>query len=134
MKTKKGSKDVEDSEDSDVDDLDDEEVSLGSMDEEDFGDELEEEGGMFMEANEGGDDEDEGRLCRTNDVTSCLMVLGFVTAKKLKMLTYVWSRDLRLKWINVPSLFQFQNWMMMMMVSTNLHPVASGVVTEIFKI
>lgn len=61
MKSKKGSKDAEDSDDSDVDDLDNEEVSLGSMDEEDFGDELEEEGGMFMETDEGGDDEDEGQ-------------------------------------------------------------------------
>lgn len=62
MKSKKGKKDAEESDDSDVDDLDDEEVSLGSMDEEDFGDELEEEGGMFMDTNEGGDDdEDEGR-------------------------------------------------------------------------
>ncbi|XP_017293779.1 CCAAT/enhancer-binding protein zeta [Kryptolebias marmoratus] len=42
--------------DSDVDDLDDEEVSLGSMDEEDFGDELEEEGGAFIDPDE---DEDE---------------------------------------------------------------------------
>lgn len=45
-----------------MDDLDDEEVSLGSMDEEDFGDELEEEGGTFMDPDEGGeeDDDDEG--------------------------------------------------------------------------
>uniref|UniRef100_A0A1A7WGZ9 CCAAT/enhancer-binding protein zeta n=1 Tax=Iconisemion striatum TaxID=60296 RepID=A0A1A7WGZ9_9TELE len=35
--------------DSDLSDLDDEEVSLGSMDEEDFGDVLEEEGGTFMD-------------------------------------------------------------------------------------
>jgi len=41
-----------------VDDLDDEEVSLGSMDEEDFGDELEEEGGAFVDL--GGDDDEEG--------------------------------------------------------------------------
>lgn len=48
--------------DSDMDDLDDEEVSLGSMDEEDFGDELEDDGGMFMDP-DGGDDEedDEGK-------------------------------------------------------------------------
>lgn len=63
MKSKKGKKGEEESDDSDVDDLDDEEVSLGSMDEEDFGDELEEEGGMFMDTNEGGDDDDEGRHC-----------------------------------------------------------------------
>lgn len=47
-----------------MDDLDDEEVSLGSMDEEDFGDELEEEGGMFMDPDgdeEGDDDDDEGK-------------------------------------------------------------------------
>lgn len=44
-----------------MDDLDDEEVSLGSMDEEDFGDELEEEGGMFMnpDGDEEGDDDDD---------------------------------------------------------------------------
>lgn len=46
-----------------MDDLDDEEVSLGSMDEEDFGDELEEEGGMFMDpdGDEEGDDDGEGK-------------------------------------------------------------------------
>ncbi|KAM9354642.1 CCAAT/enhancer-binding protein zeta [Pholidichthys leucotaenia] len=50
VKTKKGKrKDASDSEDSDMDDLDDEEVSLGSLDEEDFGDELEDEGGTFMD-------------------------------------------------------------------------------------
>uniref|UniRef100_A0A1A8KF65 CCAAT/enhancer-binding protein zeta n=1 Tax=Nothobranchius kuhntae TaxID=321403 RepID=A0A1A8KF65_NOTKU len=44
--------------DSDLSDLDDEEVSLGSMDEEDFGDVLEEEeGGTFMDPS--GDEEDE---------------------------------------------------------------------------
>ncbi|XP_056873185.1 CCAAT/enhancer-binding protein zeta isoform X2 [Takifugu flavidus] len=65
-KTKKS----EESDDSDVDDLDDEEISLGSMDEEDFEDELEEEGGMFMdpdddevpELDEDDDDEDGGSL------------------------------------------------------------------------
>lgn len=47
---------------SDVDDLDDEEVSLGSMDEEDFGDELEEGGGMFMDPDgDEEDDDDEGK-------------------------------------------------------------------------
>ncbi|KAG9347384.1 hypothetical protein JZ751_004951 [Albula glossodonta] len=58
-KSQKGKKSEEDS-DSDLDDdddLDDEEVSLGSMDEEDFGDELEEEGGAFMDI--GGDDNNE---------------------------------------------------------------------------
>ncbi|XP_022622596.1 CCAAT/enhancer-binding protein zeta [Seriola dumerili] len=65
VKHKKGKKDAEDSDsdDSDMDDLDDEEVSLGSMDEEDFGDELEEEGGAFMDPDGGGeefdDDDDE---------------------------------------------------------------------------
>uniref|UniRef100_A0A674AMI9 CCAAT/enhancer-binding protein zeta n=1 Tax=Salmo trutta TaxID=8032 RepID=A0A674AMI9_SALTR len=54
-KSKKGKKGGDDDEDeSDLDDdldgdLDDEELSLGSMDEEDFGDELEEEGGAFMD-------------------------------------------------------------------------------------
>ncbi|XP_034436490.1 CCAAT/enhancer-binding protein zeta isoform X2 [Hippoglossus hippoglossus] len=59
VKSKKGKKGAEasDSDDSDMDDLDDEEVSLGSMDEEDFGDELEDEGGTFMDA--GGDDDDD---------------------------------------------------------------------------
>lgn len=56
--SKKGKKDAEDS-DSDMDDLDDEEVSLGSMDEEDFGDELEEEGGTFMDPDEGGEEDDD---------------------------------------------------------------------------
>uniref|UniRef100_A0A3Q2ZDU1 CCAAT/enhancer-binding protein zeta n=1 Tax=Kryptolebias marmoratus TaxID=37003 RepID=A0A3Q2ZDU1_KRYMA len=56
LRLKDGGKKTED--DSDVDDLDDEEVSLGSMDEEDFGDELEEEGGAFIDPDE---DEDEGR-------------------------------------------------------------------------
>ncbi|XP_019965229.1 CCAAT/enhancer-binding protein zeta [Paralichthys olivaceus] len=59
VKSKKGKKgaEVSDSDDSDMDDLDDEEVSLGSMDEEDFGDELEDEGGAFMDPD--GDDDDE---------------------------------------------------------------------------
>lgn len=64
VKSKKGKKKQQDSDsdDSDMDDLDDEEVSLGSMDEEDFGDELEEDGGMFMDPEGGGDDDDdEGR-------------------------------------------------------------------------
>ncbi|XP_041661344.1 CCAAT/enhancer-binding protein zeta [Cheilinus undulatus] len=63
VKSKKGKKDAQDSDsdmdDSDMDDLDDEEVSLGSMDEEDFGDELEEEGGTFMDPDGGDDDDDD---------------------------------------------------------------------------
>uniref|UniRef100_UPI0037E8CFA8 CCAAT/enhancer-binding protein zeta n=1 Tax=Semicossyphus pulcher TaxID=241346 RepID=UPI0037E8CFA8 len=63
VKSKKGKKGVQDSDsdmdDSDMGDLDDEEVSLGSMDEEDFGDELEEDGGMFMDPDGGGDDDDD---------------------------------------------------------------------------
>ncbi|XP_054616874.1 CCAAT/enhancer-binding protein zeta [Dunckerocampus dactyliophorus] len=54
-KRKKGAKEPDDSDDSDLDDLDDEEVSLGSMDEEDFGEELGDEGGTFMDS--GGDDD-----------------------------------------------------------------------------
>jgi len=60
-KKKKGeeaSDDDDDDLDSD-DDLDDEEVSLGSMDEEDFGDELEEDGGAFMDVGGGDDDDDD---------------------------------------------------------------------------
>uniref|UniRef100_A0A3Q1G6R9 CCAAT/enhancer-binding protein zeta n=1 Tax=Acanthochromis polyacanthus TaxID=80966 RepID=A0A3Q1G6R9_9TELE len=63
VKSKKGKKAAEDSDDdeddSDMDDLDDEEVSLGSMDEEDFGDELDEEGGTFMDLGGGDEDDDE---------------------------------------------------------------------------
>uniref|UniRef100_A0A3P8T7X6 CCAAT/enhancer-binding protein zeta n=1 Tax=Amphiprion percula TaxID=161767 RepID=A0A3P8T7X6_AMPPE len=63
VKSKKDKKAAEDSDededDSDVDDLDDEEVSLGSMDEEDFGDELDEEGGTFMDLDGGDEDDDE---------------------------------------------------------------------------
>uniref|UniRef100_A0A8C8FLT6 CCAAT/enhancer-binding protein zeta n=1 Tax=Oncorhynchus tshawytscha TaxID=74940 RepID=A0A8C8FLT6_ONCTS len=62
-KSKKGKKGGDENEsdlDDDLDgDLDDEEVSLGSMDEEDFGDELEEEGGAFMDP-AGEDDDEEG--------------------------------------------------------------------------
>lgn len=48
----------QDSSDSDAsDDLDDEEVSLGSLDEEDFGDELEDEGGTFVDLNKEDDEE-----------------------------------------------------------------------------
>lgn len=58
--SKKGkkSKVVSDSDLDSDDDLDDEELSLGSMAEEDFGDELEEDGGAFMDP--GGDDAEEG--------------------------------------------------------------------------
>ncbi|XP_059212983.1 CCAAT/enhancer-binding protein zeta [Centropristis striata] len=63
VKSKKGKKGAEDSddseEDSDLDDLDEEEVSLGSMDEEDFGDELDEDGGTFMEPDGAGDHDDD---------------------------------------------------------------------------
>ncbi|XP_058469988.1 CCAAT/enhancer-binding protein zeta isoform X2 [Solea solea] len=63
VKSKKGKKDADDSDaddsDMDDDDLDDEEVSLGSMDEEDFGDELEDEGGAFMDPDGGGEDDDD---------------------------------------------------------------------------
>uniref|UniRef100_A0A3Q4H3G5 CCAAT/enhancer-binding protein zeta n=1 Tax=Neolamprologus brichardi TaxID=32507 RepID=A0A3Q4H3G5_NEOBR len=77
VKSKKDKKSGDDSEsdvdNSDMDDLDDEEVSLGSMDEEDFGDELEEEGGMFMdpdgeeEGDDDDDDDDEGKKNMTKD-------------------------------------------------------------------
>ncbi|XP_034555142.1 CCAAT/enhancer-binding protein zeta [Notolabrus celidotus] len=69
VKSKKGKKNQQDSDsdDSDVDDLDDEEVSLGSMDEEDFGDELEEDGGMFMDADGGGDDDDDEEVPELED-------------------------------------------------------------------
>ncbi|XP_038161265.1 CCAAT/enhancer-binding protein zeta isoform X2 [Cyprinodon tularosa] len=66
VKSKKGKKEQEDSEDSDVDDLDDEEVSLGSMDEEDFGDDLEEEGGTFMDPDD--DDVPELEFSEDEDV------------------------------------------------------------------
>ncbi|XP_070782546.1 CCAAT/enhancer-binding protein zeta [Enoplosus armatus] len=71
VKAKKGKKDAEDSDsdvdDSDLDNLDDEEMSLGSMDEEDFGDELEEEGGMFMDADGGGEEEDDDEVPELDD-------------------------------------------------------------------
>ncbi|XP_062857795.1 CCAAT/enhancer-binding protein zeta [Trichomycterus rosablanca] len=60
VKKKSQGKKKEEASDSDLDsddDLDDEELSLGSMDEEDFGDELEEDGGAFMDPD--GDDDDE---------------------------------------------------------------------------
>ncbi|KAM6892600.1 CCAAT/enhancer-binding protein zeta [Xenentodon cancila] len=60
VKSKKQKKGLDtDSDESNADDLDDEEVSLGSMDEEDFGDELEEEGGTFMDLDGGRDDDDD---------------------------------------------------------------------------
>ncbi|XP_060722252.1 CCAAT/enhancer-binding protein zeta [Tachysurus vachellii] len=55
--SKKGKKSEDVSDLDSEDDLDDEEISLGSMDEEDFGDELEDDGGAFMDP--GGDDDDE---------------------------------------------------------------------------
>lgn len=61
--SKKGKKSEEVS-DSDLDsegDLDDEELSLGSMAEEDFGDELEDDGGAFMEP--GGDVNGDEGVC-----------------------------------------------------------------------
>lgn len=58
-----------DEEESDDSDLDDEEVSLGSMDEEDFGEELEDEGGMFMDPDDG-DDEGRPSLCEPSRLTS----------------------------------------------------------------
>lgn len=65
--SKKGKK-AEEVFDSDLDsdnDLDDEELSLGSMAEEDFGDELDEDGGAFMDT--GGDDDEEGVcMCATH--------------------------------------------------------------------
>lgn len=56
--SKKGKKadEVCDSDLDSADELDDEELSLGSMAEEDFGDELEEDGGAFMDPS-GDDDE-----------------------------------------------------------------------------
>ncbi|XP_026856627.2 CCAAT/enhancer-binding protein zeta [Electrophorus electricus] len=57
-KSKKGKKtELSDSDLDSDDNLDDEEVSLGSIGEEDFGDELEEEGGAFMDPK--GEDDDE---------------------------------------------------------------------------
>ncbi|CAK6978790.1 CCAAT/enhancer-binding protein zeta [Scomber scombrus] len=73
VKTKKAKKGASgegsdsDADDSDVDDLDDEEMSLGSMDEEDFGDELEDEGGTFMDINGGGDEDDDDEIPELED-------------------------------------------------------------------
>ncbi|XP_077408281.1 CCAAT/enhancer-binding protein zeta [Vanacampus margaritifer] len=58
-KKKGGKKDTDDSEGSDLDDLDDDEVSLGSMNEGDFGEDLDEEGGTFMEPDGDDDDDDD---------------------------------------------------------------------------
>uniref|UniRef100_A0A6Q2WZS6 CCAAT/enhancer-binding protein zeta n=1 Tax=Esox lucius TaxID=8010 RepID=A0A6Q2WZS6_ESOLU len=74
-KPKKGNKGGEDESDSDLDDeldgdLDDEEVSLGSMGEEDSGDELEEEGGAFMDSF-GEDDEDEMEVPDITPFSKC---------------------------------------------------------------
>ncbi|XP_075993392.1 CCAAT/enhancer-binding protein zeta isoform X2 [Genypterus blacodes] len=72
-KKTKAKKDAEDSDsdDSDIDDLDEEEMSLGSMDEEDFGEELEEEGGTFMDPEAGGEEEEqeeeEGRMAEFDE-------------------------------------------------------------------
>lgn len=59
-KSKKG-KDSDSDMSSDDDDLDDEELSLGSMEEE-FGDELEEEGGEFMDPEDDGGDEGASKI------------------------------------------------------------------------
>ncbi|KAM7368335.1 hypothetical protein PAMP_014562 [Pampus punctatissimus] len=67
VKNKKGKTKVKDSDDSDASDLDDEEVSLGSMDEEDFGDELEDEGGAFMDIEGGGDEDDDDEIPELED-------------------------------------------------------------------
>lgn len=60
-KSKKDKKGVDSDSDSEGD-LDDEEVSLGSLEDEEFGEELEEEGGEFMDME--GDDDDEGVCAR----------------------------------------------------------------------
>ncbi|AWP20443.1 putative CCAAT/enhancer-binding protein zeta-like [Scophthalmus maximus] len=87
-KGKKGAEDSDDSDGSDVDDLDDEELSLGSMDEEDFGDELEDEGGAFMDPD--GDDEevpelddDDAAFGDSDDETEA-PVISPLTKKKTK--------------------------------------------------
>ncbi|KAF3850295.1 hypothetical protein F7725_020014 [Dissostichus mawsoni] len=66
-KKKKKDAEASDSEDDSDADLDDEEVSLGSMDEEDFGDELEEEGGTFMDPDGGGEDDDDEEVPELED-------------------------------------------------------------------
>lgn len=77
VKSKKGKKSAEESEsdDSDMDDLDDEEVSLGSMDEE-FGEELEEEGGTFMDP-DGGADFHEGKRQNTQIIWKYIITFLF---------------------------------------------------------
>lgn len=94
-KRKKAAEDS-DSDDSDLDDLDDEEVSLGSMDEEDFGDELEEEGGTFMDPDGGGDEfddddehDDEGRKCQCGDVVVVPLCLRFMCSWLFCSLTLI---------------------------------------------
>lgn len=104
VKSKKGQKAEDDSEDSDVDDLDDEEVSLGSMDEEDFGEELDEEGGMFMDPDGHEEDEDD-------EGTRIRFCAGFL--QQLKTTVF--------------SLFQFQSWRMRMrMRMRRLHFLVSS--------
>ncbi|NWX88812.1 CEBPZ protein, partial [Nothoprocta pentlandii] len=67
QRNKKSDDDWEDSEDEDgFGELDDEEVSLGSM-EEDFGEDMDEEGGVFMDAS---DDENSLDLSNDNEITS----------------------------------------------------------------
>ncbi|NXA51713.1 CEBPZ protein, partial [Nothocercus julius] len=67
QKNKKSDADWEDSEDEDgFSELDDEEVSLGSM-EEDFGEDIDEEGGVFMDAS---DDDNSLDLNNDNEITS----------------------------------------------------------------
>ncbi|KAF7652757.1 hypothetical protein LDENG_00092750 [Lucifuga dentata] len=73
-----------DSDDSDVDDLDDEEVSLGSMDEEDFGDKLEEEGGAFMDPDAGGDEDDEVAELEEDDDKDSEEETSEIRRKKIK--------------------------------------------------
>ncbi|XP_066576985.1 CCAAT/enhancer-binding protein zeta [Amia ocellicauda] len=68
-KGKKGAEDSDSDSDMEEGDLDDEEVSLGSMDEEDFGDELEEEGGAFMDL---GEDNDDDSAVQENDEINIL--------------------------------------------------------------
>ena len=58
------------SDDSDLDDLDDDEISLGSLDEEDFGDEMGEEGGTFV--NDEDDDEEGEEDAVVSDLHLCL--------------------------------------------------------------
>lgn len=50
--------DWEDSDDEEFSDLDDEEVSLGSMEEDDFEEDMDEEGGVFMDVSDDGNGPD----------------------------------------------------------------------------